>query len=94
MFTPEEILNLELGQAIVRVGGSSTAFNLTTYPEPPLPEVDPTDQIIARCRKRYARPRSEVEKEIGDFGDVAERLERAAPHSEEPPDLADDDLVR
>ena len=35
VFTAEEILNLDRGEAIARVGPAHTAFNLTTYPPPP-----------------------------------------------------------
>jgi len=33
--TAEDVLNLEVGQAIARVGASNTAFNLRTFREPP-----------------------------------------------------------
>ena len=67
VFTAEEILSLELGQAIARTGGSATAFNIHTYPDPPLPPSDPSPQIIDLTRDRYARPRAEVEAEL-NFG--------------------------
>ncbi len=65
VFTAEEILNLERGAALARVGTSQASFNLTTYPEPPRLEPDPTAAIIAASRQKYARPRSEVERELG-----------------------------
>ncbi|MEX2140460.1 MAG: DUF87 domain-containing protein [Pirellulales bacterium] len=68
VFSEEEILNLEMGQAFVRAGGSATAFNLTTPPPPPPASVDPTSDIRGLARSRYARPRAQLEKEVDVCG--------------------------
>ena len=44
VFTPEEIMRL--GESIVRTGGSKTAHNIKTFPDPPLPDYDPSAAII------------------------------------------------
>ncbi len=64
VFTAEEILNLDRGEAIARVGPAHTAFNLTTYPPPPRAETDPTSYIVSRTRRQFARPRAEVVAEL------------------------------
>jgi hypothetical protein len=91
VFTPDDILNLEVGQAIARVGGSSTAFNLETYLEPEAPEHDPSARIIAAARKRYARPRPEVEGELRQVGKAVKRRQLTA--ADEPSDPDEEDLV-
>jgi len=82
IFTAQDILNLEVGQAIARVGGSSAAFNLVTYTEPPAPIDNPSRRIIASTRQRYAKPRLEVEQELAHVAEAAERLQDVA-HSAE-----------
>ena len=64
--TGEEIMNLELGDAIVRVGGFATAANIHTYPPPEPPEHDPTRSIQHQARCRFSKPRKEVEQELED----------------------------
>lgn len=93
VFTAEEILNLELGQAIARAGGSSTAFNLRTYPEPPLPGNDPTAKIVTRIRQRHARPRAEVEQKLAGFMSNGNRMSQSQNQPDEPIDPSEDDLV-
>jgi hypothetical protein len=93
VFTAEDILNLELGQAIARVGGSASAFNVRTFPNPPLPNADPTDRIVARARQAYARLRTDVEGELHVSPGHSEELERAAMRSDPVGDLLEEDLV-
>src|SRR5262249_37909825 len=93
VFTALDILNLELGQALARVGGSGGAFNLTTYQEPPAPIDNLSRQIIALSRQRYARPRLEVDRELAQVAQAARRLPVAAHGANEPSDPNEDDLV-
>jgi len=94
VFTAQDILNLEVGQAIARVGGSGAAFNLATYREPPAPFDDPSRRIIALARQRYAKPRLEVERELTLAANAAERLPVAAHSADEQSDPNEDDLVQ
>ena len=94
VFTADDILNLELGQAIARVGGSATAFNLQTFKEPPLPPADSTRRVIALARQCYARPRHVVEAELAEVTKAAEKLEMVSDSGDEPSDPSEDDLVR
>lgn len=71
-FDGGDILNLEVGQAIVRAGSSSSTFNLRTYVEPPKPKHDPTKDIVARCRQQFARPVAVVEAELGAVPEAAD----------------------
>jgi hypothetical protein len=93
VFTAQDILNLEVGQAIARVGGSGAAFNLATYKEPPAPFENPSRRIIALSRQRYARPRLEVERELAQVAKTARRSPAAAHRADEPSDPNEDDLV-
>jgi len=93
VFTATDILNLEVGQAIARVGGSSTSFNLQTFREPPAPAQDPTQRVIALARQRYARPRNEVEAELRQVMRAAARLETVGGAEAEQTDPSEDDLV-
>ncbi len=63
-FEAEEIMNLELGEAIARVEVSKKSFNIMTYPPPDLPKHDPSEQVIEKTRQHYSRPRKVVEQEI------------------------------
>jgi hypothetical protein len=94
IFTADDILNLEIGQAISRIGTSQTAFNLHTFREPPLPPNDPTRRVVALARQRYARPRREVEAELTQVTKAAEKLALIAEPGEEPSDPSEDDLVK
>ena len=64
VFEANEIMNLELGEAVARAGGSKTAYNLRTYPEPPLQIRDCTADIRQRMHDEYATPREAVEREL------------------------------
>jgi hypothetical protein len=92
-FTAQDLLNLEVGQAVARVGGSGGAFNLLTAREPPAPFDDPTRRIVALARQRYARPRAEVEKELARFARATEQPSAAAAGTDGPSDPNEDDLV-
>jgi hypothetical protein len=91
VFPADDILNLEVGEAVARDGGSSTAFNLQTYKEPSPPANNPSPGIIALARKRCARPRPEVERELRHVGESVKRMQIAV--TEEPSDPNEDDLV-
>jgi len=93
VFTATDILNLNVGEAIARVGASETAFNLRTFREPPLAAQDPTSRIIALTRQLYARPRDEVEAELREVMRAAERLQAAGDIEAEHTDPSEDDLV-
>ena len=60
-FTPDEILSLEMGQAICRVGGTQTAFNLNTPPPPTPNSQERVAKIIEASRARYTTPKQQVE---------------------------------
>ena len=93
VFTANDVLNLEVGQAIARIGGSSSAFNLRTFTSPARPDVDPTEEIIANTRQRYARPRAVVEAELNEVIAAAEKLELMTVAGYEASDPYEDDLV-
>lgn len=90
VFTPNEILNLGVGQALVRPLLASATFNLQATPPPSVPAEDYTNSIIERMRTKVARPRATVEKEIltRPFGDI---LEEPDGRSENVPGDPDED---
>jgi hypothetical protein len=92
-FTGQDILNLGVGQAIARVGGSGAAFNLQTYIEPAVPFDNPSRRITAMARQRYARPRVEVEQGLVPIATPAERPHDIPHRDDEPSDPNEDDLV-
>lgn len=93
IFTAQDILNLEVGQAIARIGGSNAAFNLATCKEPAAPFDNPTRRIISSARQRFAKPRLEVERELAHLAQAADHLPVAAHGGDEPSDPNEDDLV-
>ncbi len=69
-FQEEDLQNLGLGQAIVRIGRRDQDYNIQTQR---LPELDPQTakkialQALSTSRKNYARPQKEVEAEIQEI---------------------------
>jgi hypothetical protein len=64
-FDARDLQSLGIGEAIARVERAEYDFNLQTSPLPALePEAGQhvREDIVARSRERYARPRSEIEK--------------------------------
>jgi hypothetical protein len=92
-FTAQDILNLGVGQAIARVGGSGAAFNLQTYKEPPAPFDNPSRRITALARQRNAKPRVEVERELTQVSKPASPVQRPASVPDAASDPNEDDLV-
>lgn len=90
-FTTDDILNLDRGQAIARIGSSAAAFNVRTFPEPDAPRDDPTARIMESTRTRYTRPRVDVERDLGSVGDHFAACGR--PSASEPSDCSEDDFV-
>lgn len=70
IFTADDLLNLEPGQAVVRMGRAATAFNLDIPLMPP-PRVSFKARIVRFSRERYCRRRSEVEAELARVSDRA-----------------------
>jgi hypothetical protein len=85
VFTPEEIMSLELGESIVRTGGSKTAHNIKTFPDPPLPDYDPSAAIILNTRQEYATPRNIVEWQLRQASESPEQSNTPAPSTSTPP---------
>ena len=66
-FTPEDLVNLGFAQIYIKLlidGISSQPFSARTLPPIPAPPVSYKERIIENSRKRFARPRAEVEKYI------------------------------
>jgi hypothetical protein len=66
-FSYEDVLNLERGQAIVRIGPAQDSFRLATLPPPARSLADDSElraQIVAQTRAECCRPRSDIEAEI------------------------------
>ena len=63
VFGQEDLLNLRVGEALVRLGESSSAFNVDLH-NPPRPQVSSRQEIIQASRQQYCRPRIEVEESL------------------------------
>jgi hypothetical protein len=59
-FTVEDLLNLEVGEAVVRMGSAQDAFNVKVPLA--LEQESQREEIIALSRERYCKPRRDVEK--------------------------------
>ena len=79
-FTADDLMDLDVGEAIVRMGRAGDSFNVAIE-EVKLPANSHRDEIVSLSRQRYCRPRQEVEAEL--------RGQAALP--EEPPDLDPDE---
>lgn len=94
VFTADEVLNLDVGQAFVRSGTSAKTFNLQTGTKPNVSPIDPTTRIQALTRTRYARPVAEVEADLGQVEkDDLMPPSPARDWPSEPTDPSEDDLV-
>ena len=94
VFTAEEVLNLDVGQAFVRSGASAKTFNLQTHPKPNSIELDPAPRIQGLTRSLYSRPVADVEAELGGII-PPDRMEfrTAVRFQTELEDPSEDDLV-
>ncbi|MBI4295203.1 MAG: type IV secretion system DNA-binding domain-containing protein [Chloroflexi bacterium] len=87
VFTADDLLNLETGQALVRMGRASSAFNVVIAP-PVSPKQSFKDQIIQLSRERYCRPRLQVEQAIQQPPQPKRDSEQVAQSSLEPDEAA------
>ncbi len=94
LFTPEEILNLEVGQAFVRPGTAAATFNLKATPPPPRATNDSTQEIIANMRKYFSKSRKDVEADIGPQPTRDNRMTSDIAIADEPTDPNEDDFVK
>ncbi|MEQ1500192.1 MAG: DUF87 domain-containing protein [Parcubacteria group bacterium] len=75
-FEAADLVNLGFAQIYLKLmidGVSSQPFSATTMGPIARPEINFKDVVIASSREQFARPRSIVEKEIGEWHGVLER---------------------
>ena len=67
-FEAEDLLNLGLGETIVRIEKADYSFNMKTFPPPPMPKNhrEITREIINRSRQRYCIKRELLEQELSE----------------------------
>ena len=67
-FEAEDLLNLGLGETIVRIEKADYSFNMKTFPPPPMPKIrrEITREIINRSRQRYGIKRELLEQELSE----------------------------
>jgi hypothetical protein len=65
MFRAEDITNLKVGQAIVRMDRANETFNFS-FPEMKIPAKSFAEKITTVSRERYCKPRAEVESMISE----------------------------
>jgi hypothetical protein len=85
-FTADEIMSLERGQAIARLGGTQTAFNLATPPPPPRQPKALRQRVMTRSRDKYTTPRATVERAF-EMTSPPPRQPAAASPSQQQPDI-------
>jgi hypothetical protein len=77
-FGARELLDLEVGQALVRLGSTSSTFNVA-IPEVRSPRSSLREEIKQRSRERYCRPRQEVEQSLRRSVNAADLAAQRAP---------------
>ncbi|MBU3968662.1 type IV secretion system DNA-binding domain-containing protein [Patescibacteria group bacterium] len=78
-FTPEDLVNLGFAQVYLKLlidGISSQPFSARTMPPITAPPVSYRERIIENSRKRFAKPRAEVEKYIIEWHTSTNKAER------------------
>ncbi|HAZ00603.1 MAG: hypothetical protein A2W90_04945 [Bacteroidetes bacterium GWF2_42_66] len=65
-FDSNDLQNLNIGQAIGRVGKNTDDFSLKTFPISRIPENENQNLIIQNTRERYSRRISEIEEELNN----------------------------
>lgn len=63
-FTSNQLVSLERGEAIARVGSAGDSYDIKTLPPSPISEANFTDEIRAQSHEAICRPRLEVEEEL------------------------------
>lgn len=64
-FTVEDVLNLNVGECVVRMGRAESSFNVVVSP-PKTPDMCLAEEVIRISRDKYCRPRRIVEQAIRD----------------------------
>ena len=78
-FTPEDLVNLGFAQVYLKLlidGISSQPFSARTMPPITAPPVSYKERIIENSRKKFAKPRAEVEKYIIEWHTNTNKTER------------------
>jgi hypothetical protein len=63
-FTGNQLVSLERGEAIARVGSAGDSYDIQTLPPSPVSGMDFTDEIRRQSRETICRSRQEVEEEL------------------------------
>jgi hypothetical protein len=94
-FTAEDLVNLGIYQTYLKLmidGVSSAPFSATTLPPIEKPLISYKNEIINASRKKFARPRPEIEAEIRDWHQPIKpperpvgRIDNNLPSDTEPP---------
>jgi hypothetical protein len=66
-FDSNDLQNLNIGDAIVRVGKNTDDFSLRTFPLEPVAKNENNRIIIENSREKYSRKISEIEKDLNSF---------------------------
>jgi len=77
-YKSHELVSLERGEAIVRVGSAGDSYDIKTLPPSPIAETNFTEEIRGQSHEAICRPRLEVEEELAaDAKRQAEEQEAA-----------------
>lgn len=66
-FSDKDLLSLERGETIVRMGTSAQPFNMATFAPPERPGKDFAEEIVRLSRERYSTPKNTVEGQLRDL---------------------------
>jgi hypothetical protein len=77
-YKSNDLVSLERGEAIARIGGANDSYDVKTFPPPPEAEANFVEMIRQASRDAICRPREEVEAELAaDAKRQAEEQETA-----------------
>ena len=82
LYTPEDLQNFEIGEAVMRCGKAEDSFNLKTFYNPNKPETNFIDAIIEHSQKTYSIPTSEI---LEKQQQAQAAQQQPAPESEDDP---------
>ncbi len=75
VFTVDDFVSLGFAQVYLKLmikGAASAPFSARTRDKPPVPEHTYENEVIEASRKQFAKPRLEVEKNLGEWLKIAE----------------------
>lgn len=81
VFTTDDFVSLGFAQVYLKLmikGAASAPFSARTRDKPPIPEVTYENEVIEASRRQFAKPRTQVEKDLAEWLKVDESAAAAS----------------